>query len=100
MGVPTVTWTCSWCARTAHLRDSWEEQRFVSGQHLQRLTGNSVSWFDISRSDLVRSVEMPEPLVAEWLADGIHLVGQPLRALVRSRPSDEPAETPARLKGV
>jgi predicted nucleotidyltransferase len=69
--------------------DSWEEQKFVSGQHLQRLTGNSVNWFDIASSDLGRSVVLHEPLVAEWQADGIHLVGQPLRALLRKRPNKQ-----------
>jgi hypothetical protein len=65
--------------------DVWEEQTFCSGKRLIRLTGNSVSWFDISRSDLDRSVDLKEPLIAEWMADGIHLVGQPLRALLRRR---------------
>jgi Nucleotidyltransferase domain len=78
--------------------DDWEAQKFASGRHIERLTGNSVNWFDISRSDLDRSVELAEPLVAEWLADGIPLVGQPLRALLRGSLPDRPAATPARPK--
>ena len=65
--------------------DAWVEQTFTSGQRLERLIGNAVSWFDISRSDLDRSVNQQEPVITDWQADGIHLAGQQLRALLRRR---------------
>jgi len=64
---------------------AWQEQMYASGQRLERRIGNRVSWFDISRADLDRAVAQEEAVIADWREDGIHLAGQPLRALLRRR---------------
>ena len=64
---------------------AWQEQMYASGQRLERRIGNRVSWFDISRADLERAVAQEEAVIADWRKDGIHLAGQPLRALLSRR---------------
>lgn len=64
---------------------AWQEQMYASGQRLERRIGNRVSWFDISRADLDRAVAQEEAVIADWREDGIHLAGQPLRALLSRR---------------
>jgi len=64
---------------------AWQEQLYISGKRLERRIGNRASWFDISRADLDRSVAQREPVIADWQEDGIHLAGQPLRALLSRR---------------
>ena len=64
---------------------AWQEQMYASGQRLERRIGNRVSWFDISRADLDRAVAQQEAVIADWREDGIHLAGQPLRALLSRR---------------
>lgn len=63
----------------------WVEQTFAAGQRLQRRTGNQVSWFDITRSELDRLAEHQDPVITAWKADGIHLAGTQLRTLLRRR---------------
>lgn len=67
------------------LGDAWQAQMFTSGQRLERRIGNPVSWFDISWSELQQSVDRQEPVIADWLSDGVQLAGRQLRALLRRR---------------
>lgn len=58
--------------------ESWERQLSTSGERLQLVLGNAVSWFDVSRADLRRAAAAQEGLVDHWRSDGVHLAGTAL----------------------
>ena len=62
--------------------DDWQSQLFNSGQTIYQMTGNHVSWFDISRDDLDAAQRANEPIVQSWKTDGVHLAGGPLTSLL------------------
>lgn len=63
--------------------DDWAQQLAASGVRLQRATGNRISWFDISTTDLTRAVHTREAIVEEWRRDAVRLVGPDLSRLLR-----------------
>lgn len=63
--------------------DDWEEQKYTSGVRLTAKIGNPVSWFDISMTELRRSMRASEPIIAQWKKDSICLSGPSLPDLIR-----------------
>lgn len=59
----------------------WEEQKYFSGQNIREKTGNAVSWFDISLSELKSAKAAAEPILLEWEREGITLIQPPLLKL-------------------
>ena len=53
--------------------NQWEEQKYLSGLRLETKTGNTVSWFDISLTELKTAYKAAEPIFSEWKRDGISL---------------------------
>lgn len=48
-------------------------------EHVQRVTGNEAQVLSLDRSDLAQRITENDPLIANVLADGIHLYGEPLQ---------------------
>jgi predicted nucleotidyltransferase len=69
--------------RTGGSVESWEEQLVVSGQRLRLVTGNPVSYVDLTRAGFREAVRTGEPIVASWRTDAIHLGGERLATLLR-----------------
>ena len=63
-------------------QNEWEEQKYLSGLRLKTKTGNTVSWFDISITELKTASKGAEPIFAEWKRDGIPLSGSLLSDLL------------------
>lgn len=61
----------------------WAEQLSDTANVIWRASGNHVAWLDLSLSDFEIAVESSEPIVEDWLADGIRLSGGDVRDLVR-----------------
>lgn len=61
---------------------TWDGELAESTARLRRRTGNPVNMVETTREGLRRAVLDAEPLVAAWLRDGVHLVGQRLDALL------------------
>lgn len=51
----------------------WEQQKYLSATLLRRKIGNSISWFDISLSELSTARVADETIVSEWEREGISL---------------------------
>ena len=62
--------------------NQWEEQKYLSGLRLKSRTGNTVSWFDISITELKTAYKAAEPIFSEWERDGISLSESPLSDLL------------------
>lgn len=67
---------------TDELEEDWEEQKYTSGVRLTTKIGNPVSWFDISRTELRRSMRASEPIIAQWKKESICLSGPSLPDLL------------------
>lgn len=63
--------------------EDWEEQKYTSGVRLTAKIGNPVSWFDISMTELRKSMRASEPIIAQWKRDSICLSGPSLPDLLR-----------------
>ena len=61
--------------------NQWEEQKYVSGLNVREKTGNAVSWFDISLTELKSAKAAAEPIFLEWEREGITLTGPALLKL-------------------
>lgn len=60
----------------------WADQLFHAGQHVQLLTGNSVSWFDLTQDELLRANRAKEPLITRVKKEGIYLLGEKLETML------------------
>ena len=69
--------------RLGEPEEEWEEQKYTSGARLKAMTGNHVSWFDISLTELKRAMRASEPIIAEWKKDSITLSGPPMSDVFR-----------------
>ncbi|MGH8893487.1 MAG: nucleotidyltransferase domain-containing protein [Actinomycetes bacterium] len=56
----------------------WAEQLYRSGWRLRTVTGNPVSWFDLSVGELRQAADNEEPVLADWKSEGVLLAGRPL----------------------
>jgi predicted nucleotidyltransferase len=69
--------------RGAGAVEVWEEQLAVSGERLRLVTGNPVSYVDLTRAGLRDAARAGEPIVDSWRTDAVHLCGQRLAGLLR-----------------
>jgi predicted nucleotidyltransferase len=65
---------------------SWGGQLMDGAARLSGATGNDVRWFDLTRDDLLDAARREEPIVGEWMRDGLLLHGAGLRTLLRGCP--------------
>lgn len=72
-------------------RDTWQEQLSGLSDLVQRATGNSAQLLDEDSSKLRRRLDANDPVVDNWLKDGIHLAGNPLRQVLHAAADLEPA---------
>lgn len=61
----------------------WREQLIALEEGVARWTGNHLSWFETTPSDLARAAAADETLLEAWREEAIHLAGQPLHLLLR-----------------
>ncbi len=61
----------------------WEQQKYLSATLLRRKIGNSISWFDISLSELSTARLVDEPIFSEWKRDGVALTEVTLPNLLK-----------------
>lgn len=59
----------------AELDDTWDRQRQALRDLVQRATGNDCQILDIDLPRLLRHVDLDDPLVSNWLHDGVLLSG-------------------------
>ncbi|HCT77566.1 MAG TPA: hypothetical protein DGT23_13430 [Micromonosporaceae bacterium] len=65
----------------------WADQVDRLRGNVQAWTGNHCQTFQIDLRRLAEHVQASDPLVSEWLRDGIALLGPDLRALIRKLPA-------------
>jgi hypothetical protein len=63
-------------------RDAWQDQIDVLRDDVRDWTGNRCQVMVVERRRLADHVATADPLVDGWLADGVLLVGAPLRAIL------------------
>ncbi len=61
----------------------WTDQLFRTGNRLQAATGNFVSWFEVSASDLRRASAANEPIIEDWKRDNATLYGPDVRTVLK-----------------
>jgi predicted nucleotidyltransferase len=66
----------------AELDDTWDRQQQALSDLVQRVTGNDCQILDIDLARLLRHVELDDPLVSNWLHDGVLLSGITLAAAI------------------
>jgi predicted nucleotidyltransferase len=66
----------------AELDDTWDRQQQALSDLVQRVTGNDCQILAIDLPRLLRHVELDDPLVSNWLHDGVLLSGITLAAAV------------------
>jgi hypothetical protein len=74
----------------AEFDDTWDRQQQALRDLVQRMTGTDRQLLDIDLSRLLRHVDLDDPLVSNWLHDGVLLSGITLAAAI------EMASTPRR----
>ncbi|WP_380171029.1 nucleotidyltransferase domain-containing protein [Kineococcus sp. DHX-1] len=67
---------------TVDVDGPWGDQVHATGQALEVMTGNSVQFVQVSRSQLATAVREDQPLIASLRQDGRVLAGPSLRALL------------------
>lgn len=67
-----------------HEDTAWREQLFETESRAFRATGNHVAWFDLTQAELTNAARAGEPIVQEWMRDGLPLAGPNLRTLLRA----------------
>jgi predicted nucleotidyltransferase len=81
--------------------ERWEEQVDRLRAIVPAWTGNRCQAFDIGRQRLAEHVAAHDPLVDDWLTEGVHLGGSPLRDLVAARSIEaQPDESARKWQGV
>lgn len=71
---------------TSAEQEAWDDQLARTADTIHSWTGNWVSWFQASETDLARVVTKGEPIVMEWQRDAVTLFGPPLPTLLRGVP--------------
>jgi predicted nucleotidyltransferase len=61
----------------------WSVQLHATAEVARRATGNSLSWFEVSRVELAVAVASQEPILREWRADSIQLDGSRLAEILQ-----------------
>lgn len=71
--------------RPAHLdEDTWDTQVDALRSQVFAWTGNDVQPFVVDPARLAEHIRANDPLVSSWLADSVHLAGEPLRPLANA----------------
>ena len=66
----------------AELDDTWDRQQQALRDLVQRATGNDCQIMEIDLPRLLRHVDLDDPLVSNWLHDGVLLSGFPLASAI------------------
>jgi predicted nucleotidyltransferase len=66
----------------------WIEQVSELGDRVQSWTGNHMQTYELSESELADHIQAGEPIVKDWLRDGVTVYGPDFRSL-RNRIADE-----------
>ena len=68
----------------AELDDTWDRQQQALRDLVQRATGNDCQIMEIDVARLPRHVDLDDPLVSNWLHDGVLLSGIPLASAIET----------------
>lgn len=60
----------------------WQEQLSALSERIQRATGNSAQLLDEDGLKLSRRLNAKDPIIDNWLEDGLHLAGASLRQVL------------------
>lgn len=69
-------------SNVAELDDTWHRQQQALRDLVQRTTGNDCQIIDIDLPRLLQHVDLGDPLVSNWLHDGVLLSGMTLAAAI------------------
>ena len=68
----------------AEFDDTWDRQQQALRDFVQRATGNDCQIMEIDVARLLRHVDLDDPLVSNWLHDGVLLSGIPLASAIET----------------